>query len=115
MNERLIAMPLQWGAADGTLTGNVSAVIELPYPWVFKCIKACASNDSSATLAVTGGATVTAAAIGDSGDPSELAPASDTYVAADTAVTFSLDFDGASGTAAANVSAIVIGWVGDGA
>jgi len=118
MNERLIAIMLPWGAVDGTLTGNVSAVVELPFPWTFKCVKACASNDSSATLAASGGVTITATAIGDSGNPGEIeadTTSAPVEVDADEAVTFALDYDGAGGTAAVNPSVLVFGWVGEGA
>ena len=117
MNERLIAMPLWIGGPDGALTANVSAVVELPFPWTFKCVNACASNDSSATLAASGGVTITATAVGDSGDPTEIEDDSGgpVEVSADEAITFAIDFDGASGTAAANLSIMVIGWIGEGA
>ena len=116
MNERLVAIMLPWGAVDGTMTGDVTAVVELPYLWTFKCAKACASNDSSATLAASGGITISATAIGDSGDPTEIlaSTSAPVLVDADESITFTLDFDGSSGTAAANPSVIVFGWVGEG-
>jgi len=116
MNERLVAIMLPWGAPDGTMTGDVTAVVELPYPWTFDRAKACASNDSSATLAASGPVTITATAIGDSGDPAEIKDDSAVPMAvdADEAITFTLDYDGGSGTAAANPSVLVFGWVGDG-
>lgn len=116
MNERLIAVMLPWGAVDGVMAANVTAIVEFPYPWTFKCVKACASNDSSATLAAAGGATITATAIGDSGDPTEILDDTDAPIEidADEKTTFTLDYDGASGTAAQNVSALVMGWMGEG-
>jgi len=117
VNERLIAMPFWIGGPDGALTGNVSFVVELPFPWGFKCVNACASNDSSATLAASGGVTITATAVGDSGNPTEIQDdgGADVEVDADEAVTFAVDYDGAGGTAASNLSVMVIGWVGEGA
>ena len=118
MNERYFGFALPWGAAGGTMTGNVSAVVELPYPWTFDRVKACASNDSSATLAASGGVTITATAIGDSGDPAEIkadTTSAPVAVDADESITFTLDYDGVSGTAAANPSVLVYGWVGEGA
>ena len=117
MNERLIAIMLPFGEVDGTMTGNVSAVVELPYPWMFDRVKACASNDSSATIAASGGVTITATAIGDSGDPPEIkadTTSAPVAVDADESVTFALDYDGSGGTAAQNPSVLVFGWVGDG-
>lgn len=115
MNERIFTVMLPFGG-EATLTANKSAVVELPFPWTFGYVKACASNDSSATLAASGGITITATAIGDSGDPTEIQDDGGAFVpvSADEAVTFTLDYDGSSGTAAQNVSALVVGWVGEG-
>ena len=118
MQERLIAIMLPWGAADGTMTGNVTAVVELPYPWTFDRVKACTSNDSAATLAASGGVTITATAVGASGDPDEIkadTTSAPVAVDADESITFTLDYDGGSGTAGANPSVLVFGWVGEGA
>lgn len=116
MQERVIALMLPFGG-EGTLTADKSCVVEFPFPWVFGYVKACASNDSSATLAASGGITITATAIGDSGDPTEIQDDDGDFVQvdADEAVTFALDFDGGSGTAASNVSVVLLGWMGEGA
>ena len=99
MNERLLV----WNFfIPGTTTANVTMYIECPYPWTLDKIKAASTNDSDATLAVSGGATITAAVIGD-GDPAELTPDSaPDPVDADTLVALTLDYDGSSGTAAEN-------------
>lgn len=116
MNERAIVFSWNWGAADGALTGAQTHVIEHSQPWTFDRVKACASNDSSATLAASGGATVAAFAIGDSGDPIEAEDdgGRPVPVAADTSITFTLDHDGDAGTAASNVSVMVFGFIGEG-
>jgi hypothetical protein len=88
----------------GTTAANHVFIQEFPYPSTLLAVKACASNDSDAKLGVGGGATVTSAVIGDSADPATLTPTSIAQAAADTAYTFTLDYDGAGGTAAQNVS-----------
>ena len=97
----------------GTLTANHLIYCELPHPWVIDKIKAAAVNDSDATLAVGGGTTVSATAIGD-GDPAEI-DCSKAQINADQLVTLTLDYDGASGTAAQQVSITVLGYIGDSA
>ena len=91
----------------GTLSGNVVRYYEFPVPAEFKWGKCLASNDSSATLTLSGATalSVAAQAIGDSGDPATLTPASTdvTRIAADELITVTLDYDGSSGTAAENV------------
>lgn len=91
----------------GTLSGNVTRYVEFPVPAEFKWAKAWASNDSSATLALSGATatSIAAQAIGDSGDPETITPASSdvTDIDANELVTVTLDYDGASGTAAENV------------
>ena len=117
MNERLFVNSIWMGGPDAALTGNVDATVELPFPWTFKCLNAGASNDSSATLTGSGGITITATAVGDSGDPTEMEDdtGAPVEVSADEAVVLTIDFDGASGTAASNLCINVIGWVGEGA
>lgn len=95
----------------GTLAANHLIYCELPYQWTLLGVKASAVNDSDATLAVAGGATISATAIGD-GDPVYLQPSAPTAIAADTLVTLTLDYDGSSGTAAQQVSISVCGLVG---
>lgn len=111
MLERTIC--LNWYIA-GTLIADHALHAEFPFPVRLESIKAHASNDSDATLAVTG--IVTAAVIGDSDDPVTLTPtgAEVAQVAKDTQMVFDLDYDGASGTAAANVQIIAIFKTGEG-
>ena len=111
MQERFFTLTYHVG---GTLSANQTFYAELPYPWVIDKIKASASNDSDATLALSGGVTVSATVIGDSGDPAEI-DCSQTAIDADELVTLTLDYDGSAGTAAQNVTIIVTGWVGSGA
>jgi len=104
MNEKIV----MWSDFfTGTLAANVTRYIEFPWPCTFVKAKGLASNDSSATFALSGASTmsITAGAIGDSGDPAAISPASGdvAYEAADSLITMLLDFDGASGTAAENV------------
>lgn len=98
---------------SGTLSGNATRYFEAPVPYTFLWAKAWASNDSSATLALSGATnlSITATAIGDSADPATVtAGSSDTaYEAADTLTTITLDYDGDGGTASANVG-IIICW-----
>ena len=108
MKERLI----QWDDFfSGTLSGNVTRYIEFPFPVAFYKGKAWATNDSSATLALSGATalSVAAQAIGDSANPATITPASTdvVQVAADELITFTLDYDGASGTAGENVGVIL--------
>ena len=97
----------------GTLTANHLIYCELSQPWVIDKIKASSVNDSDATLAVGGGATVAATVIGD-GDPAEIS-CSLTQIDADELVTLTLDYDGSSGTAAQQVSITVLGYIGESA
>lgn len=103
MNERRIVTNHNFG---GTLAANQIAVDEFPFRVTYLGSKACATNDSSATLALSGGVTVTGTAIGDSSDPVYIQPTAPTAVAANTAITFTLDYDGSAGTAAQNVNII---------
>ena len=97
----------------GTLAANHLIYCELPYPWVIDKIKASAVNDSDATLAVGGGVTVTATVIGDGGQPEVRC--SLPQIHADELVILTLDYDGASGTAAQQVSITVLGYIGESA
>jgi hypothetical protein len=110
MNERRITVPFNYG---GTLSANQTFYLEFKYNWTLLGAHAVASNDSSATLAFAGGATIAATAIGDSGDPTYITPASKQMIAADTLVTGTLDYDGAGGTAAQNVTILVDILVGE--
>ena len=94
----------------GTLAANVVRYLECAFPVTFESAKCWASNDSSATLAIAGASKMAIAAqvIGDSADPRTIVPtaaekASTAGEPADSLITITLDFDGASGTAAENV------------
>lgn len=100
----------------GTLAANVTITFKLPFDCVLKHISAVASNNSDATLIVgDSGDTdevLTSTTIGDSGTPVEKdrddwAATNETgrYRKGDVFVA-TLDFDGAAGTAAANVTLV---------
>lgn len=114
MNEKIVATSV---FIKGTTAGNHVFIQEFPFPATLIGVKACSSNDSDATLAVSGGSTVTAAVIGDTADPAYLEPTAATAniaAAADTAFTFTLNYDGASGTAADDVSIVAFYLLGEG-
>lgn len=105
---------------DGTTTANVVWQWEFADPVRLLWVKASASNDSDATLLVedeNANTVVTAAAIGDTFSAAELTPASNAVgmISADVYVKFTLDYDGAGGTAAQNVGVVACFLVGDGA
>ena len=117
MNERLITYD---DFFSGTLSGNVTRYVEYPWPVTFVKAKAWASNDSSATLAISGANTmsIAATAIGDSGNPATITPTAAEKAAtageqADGLITITLDYDGAGGTAAENVGIQLFFLVGD--
>ena len=121
MNERMIVLDTVY---DGTLAANKTLTDEFAFPVTLRWVKAYASNDSSATLVCADESSnniITAAVIGDSGDPAELTPnaaalaAGYDQVAQDVRITFTLDYDGASGTAAADVHIIRAYLVGESA
>jgi hypothetical protein len=100
----------------GTLSANITITFTVPFGCQLTHVSACASNDSDATLILGTSADtngwLTSATIGDSGTPVEkaladfdgalLTDAAREYpVAVDgTVVVATLDYDGASGTAA---------------
>jgi hypothetical protein len=104
MNERMIQA--NW-FLSGTLSADVTLYQEFPWPVTYAGGKAVASNDSSATVALSGASTmsITADEVGDSGDPGTLVIGSTdvAYEAADSLITITVDYDGDGGTAAANV------------
>ena len=116
MNERMILFTWHWGGVDGVLTGNVEHTIEHSQPWTFDRVKHCASNASTATFTASGGITISATDLGDSGDPDETLDDSGepVLIDADESITFSLDFNGAAATAAEDVSITVQGFLGEG-
>jgi hypothetical protein len=98
----------------GTLAANVVARFCLPFDCVLAHVSAVAANDSDATLKIGDAAdddkVLVAAAIGDSATPVEKTAANwattnptGRYARGDVFLA-TLDFDGASGTAAQNVS-----------
>lgn len=100
----------------GTLAANVTITLTLPIDCVLKHISAVASNDSDATLIVgDSGDTdevLASTTIGDSGVPVEKdrddwasTNEAGRYRAGDVFVA-TLDYDGAAGTAAANVTLV---------
>lgn len=110
MNERMIVLHTYIG---GTLAGNHTIADEFPFPVTLRWAKASQSNDGSATLVAAdedGNNIITAAAIGDSADMAELTPnatalaAGYDQVAQDKRIIWTLDYDGASGTAADDVN-----------
>jgi hypothetical protein len=99
---------------DSTLGANVVRYFEAPFPVTFEKAKCWASNDSSATLAISGASKMSIAAqvIGDSADPRTIEPtaaekASTAGEPADSLITITLDYDGTSGTAAENVHLLI--------
>jgi len=112
MLERLMAVTLsQTGTA-----ADAAWVVEFPFPTKLLGVKVAGSNVNDTQLAVSGGATITAADIGDSGDPNYLTPDSDPdYADADTAYTFTLDAVKAGGaTEADDPLAIAYFLIGEG-
>ena len=93
-----------------TLGANVVRYLECPWPVTFESAKCWASNDTPATLAISGASTmaIAAQAIGISADPRTIVPtaaekASTASEPANSLITITLDYDGSAGTAADNV------------
>lgn len=110
MNERVITLHTY---ISGTLGGNHTIADEFPFPVRLLSVKASASNNSDATLAVAdedSATVITAAVIGDSADMAQLEPDSAALTAGydqlaqDKRMIFTLDYDGSGGTAAQNVN-----------
>lgn len=114
MNERVITQSYY---LSGTLAANHTILHQFPHPVTFVWAEAGASNDSSATLALSGASTlsIAAQAIGDSGAMTKIVPASTDVDGeiADSLITVTLDYDGASGTAAENVNITIAYLLGD--
>lgn len=105
----------------GTLAANVAIKFIAPFDCQLVHVSAVASNDSDATLIIGTSADdngyVTAGVIGDSGTPVEkealtdfagaLAGSQFPHITDGTIVTLDLDYDGASGTAAQNVTIVL--------
>jgi len=118
MNERIVTYHM---LETGTLSANATRYVEYPWPVTYIGGKAAASNDSSATIAISGaagGLSIAAKAVGDSGDPASLAPtaaekASTCGNNANSLITITLDFDGSAGTAGENVWAELFFAIGE--
>lgn len=110
MRDRIVAIPY---FIPGTTAANHVMYCELPFQWTLLGVKACAINDSDATLALSGAATISAAVIGD-GNPVYIQPTAPAHIDADELLVLTLDYDGSAGTAAQQVSICVIGVVGEG-
>ena len=100
----------------GTLAANITVYFTAPFDITLEHVSAVASNNSDATLKIGTSADddayLVATAIGDSGTPAEFELddfVNDTHphVLAGTIVVVTLDFDGASGTAAQNVTIVL--------
>jgi hypothetical protein len=102
----------------GTLAANAQGSFPLPIGMTLESVAAVASNDSDAMLQLGAGddadGVMTAKVIGDSGAPVTFAKTSfngalcdaknPPHFAKGTVITWLLDFDGAGGAAAANVT-----------
>ena len=111
MKERLFALGY-WVGTPGT---SVVLHVEFPQTWTLLGIKATQINAGAADLTAAGGVTITATALGQSGDPAYIEPSAPTPVAADTVVTLTIDHNGAAnGTAGEGINLIVIGLTGEG-
>lgn len=102
-NQRISTLPYHFG---GTLAANQVINFKLPYPCTIVSVLAGANNNSSATLAMSGSATISATAIGDSASFVEITTAKIALTESE-AVVLTLDFDGAAGTAAQDVDILV--------
>ena len=105
----------------GTLSADIAIKFTAPFDCQLVHVSAVASNDSDATLKVGSSADddgyITAGVIGDSGTPVEkeaitdfagaLADSQFPHIVDGTIVTVDLDFDGATGTAAQNVTIVL--------
>ena len=100
----------------GTLTANIGIRFTVPFACQLVHVSAVASNDSAATLIIGTSADTDAylesTTIGDSGTPVEKARSNFVgsqypHIADDTVVVITLDFDGAAGTAAQNVTLVL--------
>ena len=105
----------------GTLSADIAIKFTAPFDCQLVHVSAVASNDSDATLKVGTSADddgyLTAAVIGDSGTPAEkegisdfvgaLADSQFPHIVDGTIVTVDLDHDGATGTAAQNVTIVL--------
>lgn len=100
----------------GTLAANATITFTAPFPMQLVEVSAGASNDSDATLIIGTSADPDAylesTTIGDSGTPvvkgrSDFVGGQYPHIPDNTVVVITLDFDGASGTAAQNVTIVL--------
>lgn len=100
----------------GTLAADLDITFSAPFAMQLLHISAVASNDSDATLQVgnsgDAGAYLSAATIGDAGTPATFERADFVggqypHIAAGSVVKLALDYDGAAGTAAQNVTLVL--------
>ena len=105
----------------GTLSADIAIKFTVPFDCQLVHVSAVASNDSDATLAVGSSADtdgyITAGVIGDSNTPVEKEALTDfagalaanqyPHIADGTIVVVTLDYDGATGTAAQNVTIVL--------
>jgi hypothetical protein len=100
----------------GTLAANVAIRFTAPFDMQLVHVSAVASNDSDATMTIgtsaSAAAYLAACTIGDSGTPVEKARADFVgtqfpHIADGTIVAIALDYDGAGGTAANDVTVVL--------
>ena len=101
----------------GTLSANIVITFEAPFNFRLRTLSACASNDSDATLmlgiSTDTNSILTAAVIGDSSVPVEKRVADFDAVNPTGAVSkgeivvITVDYDGAAGTAAADLTILL--------
>ena len=115
MQGHRIMLPIH---VPGTLTANLSIVLKMPFDARIMEVSAVGSNANDCTLAVAGGSAGTTAilaafAIGDSGTPvvktrADFASTNTTgKLANDDLLQLTVDYDGASGTAADDLTILV--------
>lgn len=117
MNERVVTYCFN---VVGNLSGNYEWYAKLPFGLTITHVSAVASNNSDATIKV--GSTddddevLTASVVGDSGTPAEYDSAD--FVSAaphlddGDILDVTIDYDGESGTAAADLQVVITGLVG---
>ncbi len=114
MQGHRVLMPFH---VPGTLTANIVITFEAPFDFRFRTVSACSSNNSDATLmlgiSTDTNSILTAAVIGDSSVPVEKRVADFDAVNPTGAVTkgeivvLTVDFDGAAGTAADDLTVLL--------
>lgn len=107
----------------GTLSANITITFTAPFGMSLIHVSACASNDSDATITVGDSSDpdeyLTASVVGDSGTPAEydhddfVDTSGNTHsryfpvINDGTVVVTTIDYDGASGTAAQNLTVVL--------